>query len=79
MKRFSPSERLILLYLRIAHAEQHQGVTRREIVEATGMGERSFERAWKRLLAENLVIVDHRLTEMGLAEAKADMPVQVQE
>lgn len=55
MKGMRPSEKVLLLALRIAVYEKPDGVKRDELRVATGLPDTSFDRAWSRLLADKLV------------------------
>jgi hypothetical protein len=55
MKGLKPSERVMLLALRIAAYEKPKGVKRDELRAATGLPESSFDRAWTRMLKDELV------------------------
>lgn len=56
LKGMRPSEKVLLLALRIAVYERPQGIRRDELRAATGLPDNSFDRAWSRLLADKLVM-----------------------
>lgn len=55
MKGMRPSEKVLLLALRIAAHEKPEGVKRDELRAATALPESSFDRAWTRMLEHELV------------------------
>ena len=55
MAGLKPSEKVLLLALRIARHEKPKGVKRDELREATGLPESSFDRAWTYMLRHELV------------------------
>lgn len=56
------SERLILMFLFLHYKENMKGATKTQILSTTGVGQRTFERAWKNLQRENLVISERLYT-----------------
>lgn len=55
MQGLKPSEKVLLLALRIAGHEKPDGVKREELRTVTGLPETSFDRAWTRMLQNDLV------------------------
>ena len=65
MENLRPSERILLLALRLAEYEKPHGITRDELKAATGLPKNSFNRAWSYLLEHQLICNTARLTEAG--------------
>ena len=68
----SPSERLILMFLKLYENTQHRGATREEILKGTGMGVRTFARSWKTLNRKNMLLSTrtYELTDSGRKTAE---------
>lgn len=63
MEGLRPSEKVILLGLRIAAHERPGGVQKAELQAAVGLPESSFERGWTYALKNGLVERTHRPTQ----------------
>lgn len=72
MSKYRPTERMILLALRLAQYERPDGMTKEELREQVGGSRNAFDSAWSTLLAAGLVINQAKLTEQGNTEAKED-------
>lgn len=73
MEGLRPSERILLLALRLAEYEKPEGITRDELRTATGLPKNSFNRAWAFLLEHNLITHTARLTKAGKAQAEQEL------
>lgn len=51
----TPTARLIAVYMQLHKATKHKWPSIQEIKDATKAGERTFERAWRQLRAEQLI------------------------
>lgn len=54
MEKLTPSEKVILLALKIADHERPEGIERKELRTAAGLPEKSFNRAWALVTREKL-------------------------
>lgn len=72
MSKYRPTERMILLALRLAKHERPEGITKEELREEVGGSRNAFDSAWTKLLRDGLVINHVRLTELGQQEADKD-------
>ena len=70
MENTRPSEKILLLALRLAEHEKPEGVTRDELKAATGLPKNSFNRAWSYLLENKLISNTARLTSAGRTAAE---------
>ncbi|MCY1703439.1 hypothetical protein [Deinococcus sp. SL84] len=72
MSKYRPTERMILLALRLAHYERPDGITKEQLREEVGGSRNAFDSAWTTLTKAGLVINHARLTELGEREANED-------